>query len=152
MQWKPWVHFHAVGGLYGVFIPERYFSQERVIDLHISPLRGQHRTVAFAFTPKCFSIEGQDYSLVYVGRTAGLLHRLKMHFRLHRRNVGGQIKHGLLDARICDSLPQASQLVESEAVVVVYVMSGPDNTVNRDICEVTLISRHHPPFNIKAEH
>jgi hypothetical protein len=124
MQWKPWVDFHAVGGLYGVFIPERYFSQEREIDLHIRPLRGQDRTVTFAFTPKSFSIEGEDYSLVYIGRTAGLLHRLKMHFRLHQRNVGGQIKHGLLDARVCDSISQASQLVESEAVVVVYIMSG----------------------------
>jgi hypothetical protein len=151
MNWQLWHHLHEAGAIYAIFLPHHHFAEERTIHLYSKRINGQPTTVEFAFRPVAWPLQGGRFALIYIGRTAGLLSRLKTHFRANERRTGGQVKHGLRDAQICESDQAASILVENEGVIAFHVLRGTEQTANRDIIEASLIAKYHPPFNIKAE-
>jgi hypothetical protein len=144
-DWKPIAHVRRIGGVYAFLLPASCFASVRTIHLH-GPKKSE---IPFDFTLEPATPDG--LAVVYVGRTTNLAQRFRGHLTLGKRKDGGQVKYGLWDARVCLDEATALSFLREHGRIVYRILDGAEQTVNRDIIELSLCARHRPPFNIKSE-
>jgi len=82
-------------------------------------------------------------AVVYVGRTTNLKQRFCAHFRIGKRIASAQVKYGLMDCEIVsdknDNKCQSSAIsfMRMHGRIAYFVLSGPEETANREIIELS---------------
>ena len=145
VRWNNIAHLKGVGGVYAFFLPASYFASTRTIHLH-----GPKKSV-IPFEFSIYPANREESVIVYIGRTSNLGQRLAAHLRYGERQASGQVKYGLIDSGVCKDQLSALAFIRQHGRVVFRILDKPEQTANRDIVELCLCARYHPPFNIKAE-
>ena len=143
--WKHLTELKNTGGVYAFIVPVVHFDQ-RTIHLH-APKSAQ---IPFTFAVNPLPVN-HALGVVYVGRATKLKQRFQFHFAIGGRKYGGQVKHGLKDCGLVQTEEAAVMWMLENAKIVYHDMPEPEQTANRDLVELTLCSKHMPPFNVKSE-
>lgn len=150
-DWKSISHLKMVGGLYAFLLPARFFESPRTILLHAP--RNKPR-ISFEFSVKPVF---DGLGVLYVGRTTKLKQRFCAHFRIGKRIASSQVKYGLMDCKCVAHRNQkkcqlsAIDFMRTHGRIAYFALTGPEQTANREIIELSLCAQYHPPFNIKSE-
>lgn len=143
--WSSAKHLKKVGGVYAILLPTAWFAPARILHLHAP----QGSTISYQFTLP--DLTGDGYGIAYVGRTADLCQRWRLHLTKGKRKDGGQVKHGLMDCGREQTEDSALRALREHARIIYTELRDPKNCANRDVLEMSLCARFGPPFNIKAE-
>ncbi len=147
------------GGVYAFLLPATMLRQRRSMKLHSAKSIGPVKLEFRAHPKNTVTVNRRKMSVVYVGRTHKLRRRLRLHFtkarKTSRRPVTvAQVRDRLRDCGLAGTVEEAVELMREHTTIVFYSneLSGVHGVANRDVVETSLIGKHMPPFNIKAEH
>jgi hypothetical protein len=147
-DWSPLKNCEKKGGVYAFIFPGDLFSAPRRIELH-SPRK---QTIPFEFLSHSELLLPDGRMVVYVGRSANLLDRIRGHFGLGENSTLTQVRNGLVNAKICKNNRDAVLFMLAHATLAYTELDGPINVANRDVIEVALWAKYMTPFDIKSEH
>ena len=139
------------GGVYAFLFAGQSFSTPRRIKLHAPRKNKARKTILFEFVSHLELLLPDGRMVMYVGRSANLLNRVKGHFGRSKKTTLAQVRDGLKNSKTCSNRPHAVRFILKHGTLVYAVLDGPTNVANRDVIEVALWAKYMTPFNIKSE-
>lgn len=152
-RWRCLETVEGKGGNYAFLMPVAIFEPGCRITLHGPKRSGETKTSKIPFSFGAAQRQPlKGMMVVYVGKTANLAERLRLHVSATtNRTTTAQVRWGLEDAGLGDDRPPLHTVL-AEAVVLYHKLDGDEHVANRDLVEYALCARYAPPFNIKSEH
>jgi hypothetical protein len=137
-------------GIYVFLFSKRLFADAFSFDLHGPSSQHKPRRIRFQATTSTLPSPIRGNFAAYVGRSANLGDRLRLHFHATKNTTSAQVRKAL---EACRNLkPHAAiDFMLNHATVAYCTIPGDKNVANRDIIEVALWAKYRTPFNIKSE-
>jgi hypothetical protein len=140
----------ADAGVYAFLFPKRLFRASCTLVLYGPSTKGRPRQISFQLNASALPSPIEGHFVAYVGRSASLSHRLRLHFHATKKTSTAQVRKALEG---CLHLKghAARDFMLQHATVAYCRIPGDENVANRDIIEVALWAKFCTPFNIKSE-
>lgn len=145
IQWAGASIIPSEGGIYAFSLQKNKLGKTQ----YKIKLDGPQKTVVnFQFSANDLPLIKNEQIVLYFGKTRNFNNRIKQHFT--KTKTATQVLNGMVKMFEID-FNEARQMLLSYGTYYFLSLSGDENTANRDLIEMGLISKFSAPLNIKSE-